>query len=72
MYLNIVEPVLLILGFLVFVSSIIIYLKRTRNFKSVLMFWQADMAMIHKEFILHRIGIVIMFMGIVLRFVNNW
>ena len=72
MYLDILEPALLIVGFLVFASSIIIYLKRTGNFKSVLMFWQAEMALTPNEFIIQRVGIVIMIMGIVLRFFNHW
>ncbi len=72
MYLDILEPALLIVGFLVFASSIFLYLKRTGNFKAVMMFWQAEMVMKHNEFILNRIGITIMFMGVVLRFFNHW
>ncbi len=72
MYMDILEPVLLIVGFLVFAFSIVVYLKRTGNIKSVMMFWQADMSLSHNEFILNRIGITIMFMGVVLRFFNNW
>ncbi|MCW8885426.1 MAG: hypothetical protein OQK12_09240 [Motiliproteus sp.] len=72
MYLDILEPVLLIGGCLVFLTSIVLFLRRTGNVKAVMMFWQADMVLTHKEFLMNRIGITIMFMGIVLRFFNHW
>ena len=71
MYLDILEPVLLIVGFLVFAFSIVLYLKRTGNVKSVMMFWQAGMSLSHREFTINRIGIIIMFLGVVLRLFNN-
>jgi len=72
MYLAIIEPALLIVGFAIFASSIVIYVLRTGNLKSVLMFWQAEMAMKPNEFYLHRLGILIMILGIILRFFNHW
>ncbi|RDE18370.1 hypothetical protein DV711_17085 [Motiliproteus coralliicola] len=72
MVLDILESTLLAVGFAVFASSIILYLKRTTDYRAVLMFWQAEMALSHREFIVNRIGIILMFMGIVLRFANSW
>jgi hypothetical protein len=72
MYLDMLEPALLILGFLVFALSLTLYLKRSRDFKSVVLFWQAQMTLSHKEFVISRVGITIMFMGLALRFFNNW
>ncbi len=72
MYLDILEPVMLIVGFLVFFASIVLYLKRTGNYKAVMMFWQADMVLTPGEYKLNRLGISIMILGIVLRFINSW
>lgn len=72
MVLDILETTLLAVGFAVFACSIILYLKRTTDYRAVLMFWQAEMALSHREFIVNRIGIILMFMGIVLRFANSW
>ncbi len=72
MYLNILEPALLSIGFGVLAFSIILFLKRTNDYKAVMMFWQAEMLLSHREFILNRIGFIMMFMGIMLRFANSW
>jgi hypothetical protein len=72
MFLDILEPVLLSMGFAVLAFSIFLYLKRTSHYKAVVMFWQAEMALSHREFILNRIGLIMMFMGIMLRFANSW
>lgn len=72
MILDILEPTLLTLGFAVFVGSIILYLKRTSDYRAVMMFWQAEMELSHREFIIGRIGIIMMVMGIMLRFANSW
>ncbi len=72
MILDILEPALLSIGFAVLACSILLYLKRTSDFKAVVMFWQAEMALSHREFIINRIGFIMMFMGIMLRFANSW
>jgi hypothetical protein len=68
----ILETALLSLGFAVLATSLVIYLKRTRHYKAVLCFWQAEMDLTHREFVINRIGFVLMFMGIMLRFGNSW
>tara|TARA_R110001583_G_scaffold36062_2_gene118983 strand:+ start:105 stop:332 length:228 start_codon:yes stop_codon:yes gene_type:complete len=72
MILEILETALLSIGFAVLAGSIYLYLKRTSHYKAVLCFWQAEMALNHREFIINRIGLIIMFMGIMLRFGNSW
>ena len=72
MYLDILEPALLSLGFAAMAFSIILFVKRTNDFKAVMMFWQAEMALSHREFVLNRMGFIMMFMGIMLRFANSW
>ena len=72
MILEIMETALLSIGFAVMAGSIFLYLKRTSHYKAVLCFWQAEMALSHREFIINRIGLIIMFMGIMLRFGNSW
>ncbi len=72
MILEILETALLSIGFSVLVFSMFLYLKRTSHYKAVLCFWQAEMALNHREFIINRIGFIVMFMGIMLRFGNAW
>lgn len=72
MYLDILEPALLSIGFAVMAFSIMLFIKRTSDYKAVMMFWQAEMALSHREFTLNRIGIIMMFMGVMLRFANSW
>lgn len=72
MILEILETALLSIGFAVLAASLVMYLKRTNHYKAVLCFWQAEMALTHREFIVNRIGFVLMFMGIMLRFGNSW
>lgn len=72
MYLNILEPILLSLGLAVLAYSIVLYLKRTSDYKAVMKFWQSEMLLSHREFILNRVGFIMMFMGIMLRFANSW
>ncbi|MEH6651058.1 MAG: hypothetical protein V7707_13605 [Motiliproteus sp.] len=72
MYLDLLEPTLLSLGLAVLAYSIFLFLKRTSDYKAVMMFWQAEMLLSHREFILNRVGFVMMFMGIMLRFANSW
>ena len=70
--LEILETALLSIGFAVLAASLFLYLKRTSHYKAVLCFWQAEMALTHREFVINRIGFVLMFMGIMLRFGNSW
>lgn len=72
MYLGFLEPILLVLGLVIFLLSLGLYTRRTRDLKSVLIFWQARMQLNHREFILNRVGITIMFMGLMLRFANHF
>lgn len=71
MYLNIVEPLFLILGLIVYLSTLGAFIRRTGNYKAVLRFWEAEIAFTHREFIINRIGIVLMAMGLVLRVFNH-
>jgi hypothetical protein len=72
MILEILETALLSIGFAVLAASIVMYLKRTSHYKAVLCFWQSEMSLSHREFIINRVGFIMMFMGIMLRFGNSW
>ena len=72
MYLEVLEPALLIVGLVMYLVSLGMFIKRTGDVRAVLMFWEARMHMNQKEFITNRLGLTIMFMGIVLRFLNNF
>lgn len=72
MPLDIIEPLFIILGFVVFLASLAMFVMRTGDLKAVLMFWQAAIAFSHREFVVNRIGITIMIMGLILRFYNSW
>lgn len=72
MYLDLLEPLFLVLGFLVFLTSLALYVSRTKDLGAVLTFWKAGIAFSHREFVINRLGITLMVMGIVLRFFNHW
>lgn len=46
------------------------YLRRTRNVRSVLMFWTCTLAMSPDEFRLQRAGILLLMGGVVLRYLT--
>lgn len=70
--LYILESALLVIGLLVIVYSLFLFIKRTGDYKAVLLFWQAKLTLNEQEFRLNRMGIGIMLGGILLRFINAW
>lgn len=64
------ETSTLLVGLLIVCLSYLHYVWRTRDLRGVLMFWLRRLALTPTEFKLQRAGIVVLFAGIVLRYVN--
>lgn len=73
MYLLIIlEQILFWGGLAVFLLSLAMYAGRTKDFKSLLMFWQPTIEFNFKELKLNRTGMTMMVMGLVLRLAVNF
>ncbi|WP_229808974.1 hypothetical protein [Salinicola rhizosphaerae] len=64
------ENAVLAVGLIVVLAVYLHYVWRTRDVRGVLMFWLRRLALTPAEFKLQRAGIVVLFAGIVLRYVN--
>lgn len=64
------ENLLLMLGLLIVLIAYGRYIYRTRDARGVLMFWARRLALSPLEFRLQRGGIVLMLLGVVLRYLN--
>ncbi|GAB2791998.1 hypothetical protein GCM10027040_17640 [Halomonas shantousis] len=64
------ENVLLMAGLTVVVLAYVLYLHRTQDIRGVLMFWSHRLALTPVEFRLQRGGIVLMFIGVLLRYLS--
>jgi len=71
MYLEILEPTFLIAGVVIYLTTLGLFLRRTGEYMAVLKFWDAEIAYSYREFVVNRVGLVIMFMGIALRVFNH-
>ncbi|WP_251977830.1 hypothetical protein [Salinicola avicenniae] len=65
-----VENGMLLLGLMVVCLSYLHYVRRTHDLRGVLLFWQRRMALTPGEFKLQRAGIVVLFVGILIRYLN--
>ena len=59
------------LGALIVLLSFALYIKRTGDFKAVIFFWQKRLELTHQEFVVNRIGLGLMILGVVVRFVYH-
>lgn len=66
------ESAFLLVGLLTVLYSLLLFIKRTGDYKAVLCFWQAKLTFNEKEYQLNRAGIGIMLGGILIRFINSW
>ncbi len=72
MYLEVAEQLLMMVGLGVFIVSLILYVMRTQDIKSVLVFWQATISFTKREFMINRSGLTMMLLAVILRFYNHF
>ncbi|MBY4676540.1 hypothetical protein K6T12_08030 [Marinobacterium sp. CAU 1594] len=70
MYLAMIEQVLFWGGLLVLLISLAIYAGRTRDFKSLVLFWQPTILFSKIEFIINRTGLTMMLIAVAIRLYN--
>lgn len=66
-YLAMIEQVLFFIGLLVFLVSLAMYAGRTRDFKSLLVFWQPTISYSRTEFLVNRSGLTMMIVAVAIR-----
>lgn len=66
-----VEQGLLGLGGFIVLLSFALHIRRTGNLRAVIFFWQKRLELTHQEFVVNRIGIGLMILGIVFRLVYH-
>jgi hypothetical protein len=59
-------------GLLIFLISLAMYAGRTKDFKSIILFWQPTIAFNEKEFKINRTGMTMMILGVVIRIGANF
>ena len=59
------------LGALIVFLSFVLFIKRTGDFKAVIFFWQKRLELTRQEFVVNRIGLGLMILGVVLRLVYH-
>ena len=59
------------LGVLIVLLSFALYIKRTGDFKAVIFFWQKRLELTRQEFVVNRIGLGLMILGVVVRLVYH-
>lgn len=72
MTLAVAEQLLMMVGLGVFLASLILYVLRTSDFKSILIFWQATISFTKREFLINRIGLSMMLVAVIVRFYNHF
>ncbi|MDO6562425.1 hypothetical protein Q4488_03420 [Amphritea sp. 1_MG-2023] len=72
MTLVMLEQLLMMVGLGVFLVSLILYVLRTSDVKSILIFWQATINFTKREFMINRIGLSMMLLAVVVRFYNHF
>ncbi|RVU31791.1 MULTISPECIES: hypothetical protein [Neptunomonas] len=68
-FLATIEPFLFWGGLIVFCVSLAMYVGRTKDMKSVLMFWQPTISFNAIEFKVNRAGLGLMILAVVMRFI---
>jgi len=66
-YLGLVEQFLFWSGLIVFLVSLAMYAGRTKDFKSLAVFWQPTIEFSKKEFIVNRVGLLMMVVAVMMR-----
>jgi len=59
------------LGALIVLLSFAFYIKRTGDHKAVIFFWQKRLKLTRQEFVVNRIGLGLMILGVVVRLVYH-
>lgn len=59
------------LGALIVLLSFAFYIKRTSDYKAVIFFWQKRLELTRQEFVVNRIGLGLMILGVVVRLVYH-
>lgn len=72
MTLVMLEQLLMMMGFGVFLVSLILYVLRTRDIKSILVFWQATIKFTKREFMINRVGLSLMLLAVIVRFYSHF
>ncbi|MBB1485400.1 hypothetical protein [Oceanospirillum sediminis] len=65
------EHIILVIGLVVYLSSLVMYVRRTGDMKGVLTFWSAKMAISAAEIKVKRLGFLILLIGICIRIYNQ-
>ncbi len=66
-YLAMIEPLLFWSGLLIFLVSLVIYAGRTRDYRSLVMFWQPTISFNRTEFMINRTGLSLMVLAVLIR-----
>ena len=64
-----VEPLLFWGGLLVFIISLVLYVRRTGHWQAVLRFWQPLLEFTPCEFRINRAGLALMIVAVVIRLI---
>ncbi|WP_299200360.1 hypothetical protein [uncultured Amphritea sp.] len=72
MTLAVAEQLIMMVGLGVFLASLILYVVRTSDLKSILVFWQATITFTKREFLINRIGLSMMLVAVIVRFYNHF
>jgi len=59
------------LGALIVALSFALYVKRTGDLKAVIFFWQKRLELTRQEFVVNRVGLGFMILGVVVRLVYH-
>ena len=59
------------LGALIVLLSFAFYIKRTGDYKAVIFFWQKRLELTRQDFVVNRIGLGLMILGVVVRLVYH-
>ena len=59
------------LGALIVVLSFALYIRRTGDFQAVIFFWQKRLKLTRQEFVVNRIGLGLMILGVIVRLVYH-
>jgi len=62
-----IEPIAFWGGLVIYLVALAMYAGRTRDFKSILMFWQPTIAFSALEFKVSRAGLALMIAGLLMR-----
>ncbi len=72
MYLIVAEQLLMLGGLGAFLVSLVLYVIRTKDIKSILVFWQATIAFTKQEFVINRVGLLMMVVAVMVRFYSHF